>query len=624
MALATCLTVFSSSSAARAQPAPDERPPSADGESQPGIDDASGPDEGTDGQPAPPASPSPPSDEELAAERAKVLFLQGNELRRAGDHEGALVLYEKSRSLVPRVPNSLNAAYCLDQLGRFDEALERYEELLTTFRNDLTDQDRAEIAPQIAILRQKVGSLDVVVDVRGATLVVDGRLRGTLPRMTAARVLPGERLVQVMAEGYKTYQHPVVIEAGKTARLMVRLEPLVVSGRVRIDEPSLAGADVFIDGAPVGRVPYDGGLEPGPHHYRVEKGDIGSAPRGFVVVKGQKVLLEPEVAALSRPIVITARPSTAELRLGGVAVGSGWRGRLPAGRHEIVAAEVGYLDGRRVVDVTPGAGQDVTLALEVDPDHPRWGSAEIGRFWLDVVGHVAVAPSLGSGIEASCRDGRARCESQGTGLGYDFATRVGFELPFALSVEVAAGYMSLGKNVTRTVQHVFSASGQADAEALYRLEDRLVVAGPHVSAGVGYRHALSELLELRSHLLVGAWFSRSRNDATGTATGGGGTAPVSIENANQATGAVSLLITPAVALGVSLDGIRIGLGAALPIVATKGSALDNGEILVQGSDACGTNPAHVTCAPGSEQTAGERAYGAFAIVQPEVTLGYMF
>ena len=146
MALATCLTVFSSSSAARAQPAPDERPPSADGESQPGIDDASGPDEGTDGQPAPPASPSPPSDEELAAERAKVLFLQGNELRRAGDHEGALVLYEKSRSLVPRVPNSLNAAYCLDQLGRFDEALERYEELLTTFRNDLTDQDRAEIA----------------------------------------------------------------------------------------------------------------------------------------------------------------------------------------------------------------------------------------------------------------------------------------------------------------------------------------------------------------------------------------------------------------------------------------------------------------------------------------------
>ena len=161
-------------------------------------------------EPAPPPEPAPPTEKELELEKAKKLFFQGNELRKAGDYERALVFYEESRELVASVPNTTNAAICLDKLGRFDEALERYEELLTMFSDKLTQEDRDAIAPEMAKLRRKVGSVDVRSNTKGS-LVIDGRPRGSLPMVAPSRVLPGQRVVQVMSEGYRTYRKTIEV-----------------------------------------------------------------------------------------------------------------------------------------------------------------------------------------------------------------------------------------------------------------------------------------------------------------------------------------------------------------------------------------------------------------------------
>src|SRR5262245_1540489 len=75
------------------------------------------------------AQPSPATDATASAacERlaeAKRWFRQGNALREAGDYERALEFYQRSRALVASAPNTINAAFCLDRLGRYDEALE--------------------------------------------------------------------------------------------------------------------------------------------------------------------------------------------------------------------------------------------------------------------------------------------------------------------------------------------------------------------------------------------------------------------------------------------------------------------------------------------------------------------
>ena len=109
--------------------------------------------------------------------------------------------------------------------------------------------------------------------------------------------------------------------------------PLAESGRLRVEDDRLAGADLFIDGTLVGQLPWEGALEPGAHYYSVRRGNIGSAPREANVVVGQKAIATVEAGTLIGELRIVVQPASAALTLNGVPVGKGlWRGRLPAGR----------------------------------------------------------------------------------------------------------------------------------------------------------------------------------------------------------------------------------------------------------------------------------------------------
>ncbi len=332
--------------------------------------------DGGDGTPA-------PEDEASKLEQAKLFFRQGNEMRKVRDYERALELYVKSRTLMPSGPNTMNAAFCLDKLSRPDEALEMYEELLTKFPDALTEADRKVVIPTVARLRSEVGSIEVDANVDG-TLTIDGRRRGTLPRTTPLRVLPGKRKVTVMKDGYRAFVQVVEVEAGKTTKVDAKLEPLAASGRVRIEARAVrcdgappaacAGADVWIDGARVGQVPWEGELAPGDHWLVVHKGQMGSAPQNVVVVKGQIVLPAVVAAPVGPQIEIVVVPATAALRIGDVAVGNGrWKGVLPLGVHELHVHEAGYLDHTQEMSIGRTSQGKVQIELEIDEDHERWG-----------------------------------------------------------------------------------------------------------------------------------------------------------------------------------------------------------------------------------------------------------
>jgi len=94
------------------------------------------------------AEPEPMSERETE-ERARVLFGQGNALRKAGDYQGALDYYERSRSLVASASNMLNSAVCLDKLGRSAEAIDTYVALLNQFGDELDEHEREFVAKQL-------------------------------------------------------------------------------------------------------------------------------------------------------------------------------------------------------------------------------------------------------------------------------------------------------------------------------------------------------------------------------------------------------------------------------------------------------------------------------------------
>ncbi|MFW5740976.1 MAG: PEGA domain-containing protein, partial [Myxococcota bacterium] len=231
---------------------------------------------------------------ESLLQEAKQLFREGNELRKAAKFERALLeRYNRSRALVPSTANTLNAAYCLERLGRLDMALELYEELLAKFGQALDAEERAAVVATIEKIRPSLGALDVSANVNG-TLVIDGRMRGQLPLSTPIRLMPGEHIVRVIKDGYVTFETRVTTRANRAAKLDARLRPLASAGRLRVASQGAEGATLFVDGAPVGTLPWEGTLSPGRHAFWIQMNRVGTAPRVVVVVEGQTALVAPK------------------------------------------------------------------------------------------------------------------------------------------------------------------------------------------------------------------------------------------------------------------------------------------------------------------------------------------
>jgi hypothetical protein len=578
-----------------------------------------------EGVPTPPAEPSPDGPSPETLEKAKQLFFQGNEIRQAGDCQGALKYFLESRSLVPSVANTLNAAVCLAQMGRADEALEMYEELLTKLRERLTDEDRATIGPETKRLRALVGDLDVSADTDGR-VVVDGRPRGQLPLLAPLRVLPGKHEVIVQKDGFVSFEAEVEIVAGQTARVRAKLEPLRLAGKLRVEGEGLEGAQLFVDGAPLGTVPWQGSLAPGEHTFWLVKGDLGTAPAPITIVKGQTALASPTLVSLGPELTLTIVPETARLVLDDVFVGLGrWRGRLPIGVHTVRAAEEGYFVLEQRLEVRPTMQPMTSLKLAVDEAHPRWGkrASSAGSVWLEAFGGVGLSNTLGSGAERSCNNPRAgrptlSCSNQSIAWGPLSGARFGYEFPIRLSLEAAGGYAHATKDLDRSWDTTF---GQSTA-AQYEITDGLVFTGPFAALGLGYRAPLTGPLELRFHLLVGALFTRTWDDVTGTVTSGGRTIPVIVERAGESTSAPDLFVAPEADLGLRFGGFTTGLGLAAHVFTLQGGAGAIGQVYPSHPEACASSS--VECAPGSDAIEGEETFRAFALFTPTLSVGYAF
>ncbi|MCA9620578.1 MAG: PEGA domain-containing protein, partial [Myxococcales bacterium] len=433
-------------------------------------------------------------------------------LRKTGSCERAAVLYLKSRALFPSVANTLNAAVCLAKVEREDEALELYQELVGRMRDQLQADELAAIGPEMQRLRSLLGTVDVAGDV-GATLVIDGRSRGTLPLAGPIPIRPGAHDVRVLKEGFEVWSTAVDAKVGQVTALRATLKPLGASGRLVVTGPT--GGELLVDGAPLGQLPFDGVLGPGPHVVQVVAGDSGSALQPIVVAAGQRTALSPPIGPLGGRLELVTEPHTAALIIDGVAVWSGrWRGRLPVGKQRIEAEEEGYHRAVQelVVDVTDEARR-ITLTLERDESHPRWAAAApSGAFFVEALGGPALAPSLGSSAEATCSE--VACEA-GVPLGYTFGLRGGYELPIRLSFELEGGFFAMNRSLSRSTPLTVP-TGADPLAVIYTFDDALRLRGGFVMGGVGYRLPVAGPFAVRAHALLGLMFLRARDAATGT------------------------------------------------------------------------------------------------------------
>jgi len=171
----------------------------------------------------PPPRPAPEMAPTATLEaRAKALFEAGSALLAGGDHAGALDLFLQSRAILPRYANTQNAAVCLLELGRFDEALFMYEDLLAQFGGTITEAQRAAITRAIERLQGKVGTLRLGGG--EGVLELDDERCGALPIERPVYVMPGKHVLRVDNPGGRVPPVKMLtLDAGQSMRF--KLDP---------------------------------------------------------------------------------------------------------------------------------------------------------------------------------------------------------------------------------------------------------------------------------------------------------------------------------------------------------------------------------------------------------------
>jgi len=162
-----------------------------------------------------------------ATRGAKEHYLRGIEFAERHLWAEALAEFKASLTLRRTSAASMNAAYCLQQLGRNAEALALYRVVLRDFDSALVDKERDSVRASIAELESSVGHLVLTCDVSDALVLIDGEARGKTP-LGELTLDPGLHVVRVLKEGYEPAQVSLTIAATQTSEWKVTLWNLAV------------------------------------------------------------------------------------------------------------------------------------------------------------------------------------------------------------------------------------------------------------------------------------------------------------------------------------------------------------------------------------------------------------
>lgn len=558
--------------------------------------------------------------QDARVEQARSELRKGLALYNAGDAERALEFFLRSRAIFPSKGNTKDAANCLRVLGRYDEALELYEELLASFGADLDAEDRVTVPQSMTWLRALVGSVRVSANVDG-TVVIDGRARGKLPLINALRVMPGRHQLRVIRDGYVAFEGDIDVAVGATLSVDARLEPLQASGGLRVEDAVLPDADVLVDGVMLGPAPWEGRLTPGVHVVRTRKGDSGSAPTRAAVLQGQTTLIRLSSSRLGPTLRLAVTPPTADLALDGVPLGKGrWEGPLPEGTYRLEASEDGYLPRsitfRQTVDRGP-TDTETALTLQVDESSPRWPRRPSAHVVVGALLGYGVGPSFGSDAEGVCP---GSCSSHGLANGVFLGARVGYELPLRLTAELTFGRASLSDTLSRA-----TAAGtlQNGAPVTYALHDLLRLNGYLVGAGASFWQPIGFGLRLRSRITLGILAAESTDVLTGTASAGSQSAPLGIPGSGDTLTSVPVFVMPEVGIEVPLGAVHLGLRLGALFAASDGPVYAFGPATVPNT-CTAQQPNQVGCARDSAALENERAFRPFGLLLPQLTADYAF
>ena len=187
---------------------------------------------------------------------ARDLFLRGQAAYERGDYEEAAAAWEAGYELDPRPLLQYNLGQAYERLGELPKAVAAFELYLEHASPEDPNQQRARA--QLAAIRERLGRTAIVVrgGPEGATILVDGEDHGRTPRPDAIAVEPGSHRIEVVKDGYRSFEAMVSVAAGRT----VEVEPVMEEAPDESELPLVpiilwsAGGASLIAGAVLGGI----------------------------------------------------------------------------------------------------------------------------------------------------------------------------------------------------------------------------------------------------------------------------------------------------------------------------------------------------------------------------------
>jgi tetratricopeptide (TPR) repeat protein len=176
------------------------------------------------------ASPALPAASDAGAEitpSPEALVDQGIELRKRGDDRLALAAFERAWQLGGSGQALAQLALAEQALGRWLDAYEHLEAALLYAEDAWILGHRQTLEGALKEITSRLGALEITCNLDGAEVRLDGRLLGRTPLRGAVRVVAGESVIRMSAQGYFDVARQVQVDAGGLARLDVTLTPSV-------------------------------------------------------------------------------------------------------------------------------------------------------------------------------------------------------------------------------------------------------------------------------------------------------------------------------------------------------------------------------------------------------------